>query len=107
MPRRVESRIPRTCSPSIMAASRCVEGAPREIEPEGEEQRARRERGAGDPCPRANPPAVHELDERGEPRKNAETHAEGEAARPGRGGHEEPVTDEEGDEERPVHEERG
>src|SRR5271169_558670 len=94
-------------SPLIMAASWCVEGVPREVETEDDEQRAGRERRAGDPGPRAVPPAVRELDEDGEPRKDAETHAEGEAAGPGRRGHQEPVPDEEGDEERPVQEERG
>ncbi len=39
--------------------------------------------------------------------KDAEAHAEGEAGGPGRREHEQPVPDEEGDEECPVHEKRG
>src|SRR5512143_2659978 len=104
-PRRVESRIPRTRSLPLMAASQRFERAPREIGSEDEEERTRRERRAGHPGPRANPPAVDELDEGGKPGADAEADAEGEAARPRCRRHEEAVPDEEGDEERPVYEE--
>src|SRR5512140_2102574 len=105
-PRRVESRIPRTREPPITAASWDVERAPREVEAENDEQAAGDERRARHPRARAGTPALDELDEEHEPREDAQAHAEGEAAGPGGRRHEQTVPDEEGDEERPVHEER-
>src|SRR5450756_2539242 len=87
------------------AASWCGEGAPREEQAEDDEERARDERRTRDPRARAASPAVHQLDEDPEPREDAEADTEREAAGPRRRGHEQPVPDEEGDQDRPVHEE--